>query len=103
MSVASVKRRWSAISLPRSQVSDRYSSWGSFCACLIRALTTVSVSFLATFASIHVARLTLHQRRDLAVLAAKQRVTFPVARKRTIFDRRGTLADRYRVSDLSVD
>jgi hypothetical protein len=47
--------------------------------------------------------LTFNERRDLAVLAAEEQVTFPVARKRTIFDCRGTLADRYRISDLPVD
>jgi len=47
--------------------------------------------------------LTFNERRDLAVLAAEEQVTFPVARKRTIFDCRGTLADRYRFSDLPVD
>jgi hypothetical protein len=38
--------------LARSQVSDLYSSLGSFFACLMRADTTVRVSLLATFASI---------------------------------------------------
>ena len=35
MLVANVKRRWSASSLPRSQVSDLYSSFGIVFACLI--------------------------------------------------------------------
>ena len=38
--------------LPRSQVSDLYSSLGSFLACLMSAEMTVWVSLLATFASI---------------------------------------------------
>jgi hypothetical protein len=49
---ANVKRRWSESSLPRSQVSDLYSSLGSFLACLMSADTTDRVSLLATFASI---------------------------------------------------
>src|SRR6266404_3867530 len=40
MFVANVKRRWSESSLPRSQVSDLYSSLGSFLACLMSADTT---------------------------------------------------------------
>ena len=38
--------------LARSQVSDLYSSLGSFFACLMSADTTAWVSLLATFASI---------------------------------------------------
>lgn len=52
ISVAKVKRRCAAISLPRSQVSDRYSCFGRRRAFLISALTTVSVSLPATFTSI---------------------------------------------------
>jgi hypothetical protein len=52
MSVAMVNRLWSAISVPRSQVSDLYSSCGSFPACLMSALTTDSLSLLAIFTSI---------------------------------------------------
>src|SRR5258705_12141372 len=44
MFVANVKRRWSESSLPRSQVSDLYSSLGSFLACLMSADTTDRVS-----------------------------------------------------------
>ena len=43
MLVANVKRRWSASSLPRSQVSDLYSSFGIVFACLISAETTVTL------------------------------------------------------------
>ena len=50
----------------------------------------------------HVARLPLHQGRDLAVLAAAQQVPFPVARHRPILSRRRTLADRYGVADATV-
>ena len=52
MLVANVNRRWSASSLPRSQVRDLYSSFGSVFACLMCAETTVCVSLLATFANV---------------------------------------------------
>src|ERR1700692_605422 len=52
MLVAIEKRRWSVSSLPRSQVRDLYSSFGSFFACLMSALTTVWVSLPATLANI---------------------------------------------------
>jgi hypothetical protein len=58
---------------------------------------------LADLREHHIARLTFNERRDLAVLAAEQQITFPVSRERAIFDRRGTLANRYRISDLAVD
>src|SRR5260370_9978930 len=51
MFVVNVNRRWSESSLPRSQVSDLYSSLGSFLACLMSADTTDRVSLLATFAA----------------------------------------------------
>jgi hypothetical protein len=47
-----VNRRWSVSSLPRSQVRDLYSSFGSLLACLMSAETTVCVSLLVTFANI---------------------------------------------------
>ena len=78
MSVASVKRLWPAISLPRSHVSDLYSSWGSLRAFLINASMTVSVSLLATLASKDVARLALHQRGDLAIVSTEHQIAFPV-------------------------
>lgn len=49
--VASLKRLWSANSLPRSHVRDLYSSRGSLCDCFMRAEITLFVSLPATFAS----------------------------------------------------
>ena len=51
----------------------------------------------------HVARLAFDEGRDLAVLAAKQQVAFPVPRKRPVFDCGRPLPDRYRIPDLPVD
>src|SRR5471032_481940 len=51
----------------------------------------------------HVARVTLNQRRDLAVLAAEQQITFPVTGHGTVFSRGRTLADRDGVRDLTVN
>ena len=49
----------------------------------------------------HVTRLSFHQRRDLAVVAAEQQVAFPVTRDGPILSLRGLLADRYGVGDLA--
>ena len=97
-SVARLKRWWSAISLPRSQVSDLYSSLGSLWACLISALMTVSVSFLDPHQH-HVTGLTLDQGGDLAVIAAEEEIPFPVAGHRTILRLRWPLTDRDRIED----
>src|SRR5258707_9912882 len=45
MFVVNVNRRWSESSLPRSQVSDLYSSLGSFLACLMSADTTAGYPY----------------------------------------------------------
>src|ERR1700722_17188441 len=52
MLVANVNRRWAVSSLPRSQVRDLCSFFGSFFACLMSAVTTVRVSLPATLANI---------------------------------------------------
>jgi len=49
----------------------------------------------------HIARVALHQRRDLAIVATEQQVTFPVARYGSIRSLSRTLPDRYRVRDLA--
>ena len=43
----------------------------------------------------HVSRLALDQRRDLAVAAAEDQVSFPMTGHRPILDRSGPLADRH--------
>jgi hypothetical protein len=50
----------------------------------------------------HVARLPLDQGGDLAVATAEQKVSFPVTKHRSIFNRGRTLADRDGVDDLPV-
>src|SRR5262245_38801503 len=50
-----------------------------------------------------VAGLPFDQGGNLAIVAAKQEVTFPVTRQRTVVGRSGTLADGYRVGDSTVN
>jgi hypothetical protein len=50
----------------------------------------------------HIAGLPLDQGGNLAVLAAEQKIAFPVAGNRSIFDRRRPLADRDRAGDPAV-
>ena len=50
----------------------------------------------------HVARVAFHQGGDLAVVAAEQQVTFPVARHCTVLDLGGALTDRDGVGDPAV-
>jgi hypothetical protein len=63
MLVANVKRRWSASSLPRSQVSDLYSSFGIVFACLISAENGLGI-LVGNLRQCHVTRLPFDQGRD---------------------------------------
>jgi hypothetical protein len=47
--------------------------------------------------------LALDQRRDLAVAAAEDQISFPMTRHRPILDRNGPVADRYGIGNLTVD
>src|SRR4030095_1589874 len=58
---------------------------------------------LAHYAHEHeVARLALHQGGDLAVVAAEEQVSLPVARHGPVFGLGWTLADRYRLGDPAM-
>src|SRR5690349_20998216 len=50
----------------------------------------------------HVACLALDERRNLAVPASAQQITFPVSRYRAVFNCGRTFADRYRVANPAV-
>src|SRR5258705_13047165 len=101
MFVANVKRRWSVSSFPRSQVSDLYSSLGSFLACLMSADTTELGILIGHLREHHVAGMTFDQGRDIAVLRPGQEIAFPMARHRPIFNRCRSLTDRDGILDLS--
>ena len=49
-----------------------------------------------------VARLPLHQRRNLAVVGAEQQIAFPVTRHSAILDRCRAFADRHGAQDLAM-
>src|ERR1700761_9585725 len=66
MLVASVNRRWAVSSLPRSQVRDLYSSFGSFFACLCGYYRAGILA--CHLGPHHVTRLTLDQGRDVGVV-----------------------------------
>ena len=102
MSVAKVNRLCSAISLPRSQVSDLSSSSGNLRAFLINALMTVSVSLPVTLYQHCIACIALDKGRNLAVLASERLVAFPVTGYRPVFNAGRTLADRDGVGDSAV-
>src|SRR6478672_10923278 len=102
MFVANVKRRWSESSLPRSQVSDLYSSLGSFLACLLdeRRYDRPGI-LIGHLRQHHVAGMTFDQGRDIAVVRPGQEIAFPMARHRPIFNRCRSLTDRDGILDLS--
>src|SRR5713226_9629355 len=48
----------------------------------------------------HITRMTLDQGRDIAVVRPGQQIAFPMARHRTIFNRRRSLTDRDDILDM---
>ena len=50
-----------------------------------------------------IAGLTFHEGGNLAIVAAKQKVTFPVTRQRTVVSRSGALADGDCVANATVN
>src|ERR1700687_1634154 len=101
MLVVNVNRRWSASSLPRSQVSDLYSSLGSFFACLMRRGYHRPGVLIGHLRQHHVTGMTFDQGRDIAVLRPGQQIAFPMARHRPIINRCRSLTDRDGILDLS--
>jgi hypothetical protein len=70
---------------------------------LINASTTVSVSLAGYLDEHEVARLSLHQRGDLAVVRPEHQIAFPVTWHSAVLDRCRAFADRHGIDDLAVD
>ena len=66
------------------------------------ALITVLVSLLGTLDQHHIARVTLDQGRDLRVVAAADKITFPVTGYGSILDFGWSLTDRDGVADPAM-
>src|SRR4029077_9734094 len=91
-----------AISSPRSQVSERRNSAGSWPTCWLRTATKVDESLAGVFTKHAEARTTLHQRDHVTVAGPAQQIAFPVTGNGAIFDFGWPFANGDRIDNLAA-
>ena len=99
--MATVKLLWAAISLPRSQVRERRSSCGQLADVLGERGNHGRRIAAGDLDQHRKAGGSFDQRRDVGVVRAAEKVTFPMARHGAILGLGRPLADGDRIDDLS--